>query len=73
LFSSAAIADAVRIELAEAKIPAGHKHAVALVATTRGEIKGVLSTKINDVWRVDAVFAANKDHIEGAVAVTASW
>lgn len=72
IFSPAAIAEAVARELAGA-VPPWHRHAVALVATTSGEVKGVLSTKVNDRWQVDAIFSAKRTAIAGAVAVTASW
>ena len=74
LFNDQALGAAVAHELAAAQIPADHRNAFALVATTSGGVKGVLTTRVNDIWEIDAVFAVAKGHpFEGGVQIKASW
>jgi hypothetical protein len=73
IFDSKSLHDAVATSLADAGIPEDHKNAFAVIATTAG-VKGVLTTKINDVWEVDTVFSVNSQkHVEGGVQVKATW
>lgn len=74
IFDSHSLESAVAKQLADAGVPDDHHNAFAIVATTSGTVKGVLSTKINDVWQVDSVFTVAKgQHVEGGVQVKATW
>lgn len=74
LFDPASLHAAVEQALADADIPAGHTHAFALVATTSGGVKAVLSTKLGDVWQLDTVVSLQHGApVEGGVQVKASW
>lgn len=71
-FEQQSIRDAVAAAIAKADIPAGHTSALAVVATTQG-VSGALAWKVGDHWQVDAVFSAHDQHVEGGIAVQASW
>ena len=74
IFDGTSLEAAVAHSLADARIPVDHTHAFALVATTGGGIKAVLSTRINDIWQVDTVVNVQKgQRVEGGVQVKASW
>ena len=71
-FDQESIRHAVQTALASAPIPAGHTSALAVVATREG-VSGVLAWKVGDHWQVDAIFSAHDQHVEGGIAVQASW
>lgn len=74
IFDSKSLADAVAKSLADANVPDAHQNAFALVATTSGGVKGVLTTKINNVWQIDSVFSVGHDkHFDGGVQIKATW
>lgn len=74
IFDSKSLNAAVTKQLADANIPEDHHNAFALIATTSGGVKGVLTTKINDVWQVDSVFAIDgQKKFEGGIQVKATW
>ena len=74
IFDTFSLERAVTAALQDANVPAGHTKAFALVATPDGGVKAVLSTKLGDVWEVDAVFNAGKSGaIDAGVAVKATW
>lgn len=73
VFGPSQIAAAVRTELAREDIPADKRNAFVLVVTTDGA-KAVLTTKVNDVWQIDSMVSVDRGgHVEGAVAVKATW
>lgn len=74
LFDPASLHAAVTAQLAAADVPADHRHAFVLVATTTGGVKGILTTKIDDVWSIDAAFGVHTGSpIEGGIQVKATW
>lgn len=75
LFDPASLHTAVAQALADAQIPAGDTHALALVATTDGGIKAVISTRVGESpWQIDLIASVQKGHpIEGGIQVKASW
>lgn len=71
---AATLHTAVLAALKDADIPAGHRHAFSLVATVGGGVKGVLTTKLNEVWVLDAVFAVESHQpIDAGVQLKATW
>lgn len=73
LFDAAALAAAVRHELAVTGVPTDHKNAFVLVATPLG-LKGVLTVQVNDVWTIDSMVSVDRHGaIDGAVSVKATW
>lgn len=73
IFDTASLNTAVKAALKEADVPDDHKNAFAVVATTNG-LKGVLSTRINDIWHVDTVIMIDRQrHVDGGVSVKATW
>jgi len=74
VFDGASLAAAVTDTLAAAKIPADHTHAFALMATMDGQVKAVLSTKIDATWQIDAVIDYQPSAgISGGVQIKATW
>jgi hypothetical protein len=77
MFDPASLHTAIAQQLADANVPADHRHAFVLVATTTGGVKGVkgvLTTKIDDVWSIDAAFGVHTGSpIEGGIQVKATW
>lgn len=74
IFDSDSLERAVGQALQDAKIPPGDTKAFSLVALSNGDVKAVLSVKVNDVWQVDGIFSAGRGGVSGGgVAVKASW
>jgi hypothetical protein len=74
MFDAGSLHAAVVQALADAAIPEGDTHALALVATTDGRVQAVISTRFGGAWQIDLVAAVQKGHpIEGGVQVKASW
>lgn len=74
IFDSHSLNEAIAQQLADANIPADHHNAFALIGTTSGGVKGVLTTRINDVWQVDSMFSvAHGKKFEGGIQVKATW
>ena len=74
IFDSKSLNDAVNKQIHDAGIPDDHHNAFAIIGTTSGGVKGVLTTKINNVWQVDSVFAVAKGQkFEGGVQIKATW
>lgn len=73
IFDSKSLHDAVAQSLKDAEIPDDHRNAFAVIATQAG-VKGVITTKINNVWQVDAVISVTgQKKVEGGVQIKASW
>jgi hypothetical protein len=74
MFDTASLSAAVAKQLAEANVPDDHRNAIVLSATTSGTVKLVFTTKVNNVWQIDAVFSADgQKHVEGGIQVKATW
>jgi hypothetical protein len=74
IFDNTSLSKAIATQLAASNVPADHRHAFVLVATTSGGVQGVLTTKVNNIWAVDATFSVAKGKaIEGGVQVKATW
>ena len=74
IFDSKSLNAAVTEQLAAANIDPTHTNAFALVATTGGGVRAVLSTKIGNIWQVDTVLrVAHGTKIEGGVQIRATW
>lgn len=74
LFDGASLAAAVTTTLAAAQIPADHTHAFAVIATTDGAVKAVLSMKLDATWQIDAVVDFEPGAgVAGGVQVKATW
>ncbi len=74
IFDEAALHGAVTKALADADIPADHKNAFVVVATTDGTIKGVYSSRVGKIWQIDTMFKIGKDTPkEAGVSVKATW
>jgi hypothetical protein len=74
VFDQASLDAKVHQALVEAKVPADADGAFVVVATTSGGVRGVLATKINNVWEVDSVLGWKKgEGVDGGFAVKATW
>ena len=74
VFDSKSLNDAIAKQITDAGIPADHKNAFAIIGTTAGGVKGVLTTKVGDHWQVDSMFAvAPGTKFEGGVQLKATW
>ena len=74
IFDSKSLNDAITKQLNDSAIPADHRNAFAIIATSDGTVKGVLSTKVNTHWEIDSIFSvAPGKPIEGGVQVKATW
>lgn len=74
IFDSKTLHDAIAQQIKDAGIPDDHKNAFAIVGTTAGGVKGVLTTKVGDHWQVDSMFAVGHDKtFEGGIQVKATW
>lgn len=77
IFDSASLSSVVKRTLADADIPAEHRHAFLLSATTQngGTVKGVFVTKgADDLWELDTyVSIARHASVEAGVQFKASW
>lgn len=73
IFDEKSIAKAVANEIELSEIPADHKGAFALVATTDG-VKAVVTHKINDMWKVQSIFDIDyQGHLDAGVILKGSW
>jgi len=66
----------VKDMLEEADMPADHRYAFVLVATTanEGTAKGVFVSKFNDVWSLDTYVSVGRTApLEAGVVLKASW
>jgi hypothetical protein len=73
-FDATSLQLAVTQALANADIPAGHANAFTLYATTDRGVKAVISRRVNDVWEIDGIFAAEPGTgIAAGVFVKATW
>lgn len=73
IFDSKSLHDAVAGALTDADIPADHHNAFAVIATQAG-VKGVITTKINNVWQIDAVInVSGQKKVEGGIELKATW
>lgn len=74
IFDNKSLNDALTKALTDSGIPDDHKNAFAIVATTSGGVKGVLTTKVNNVWQIDSVVSVNHDKkVDAGVQVKATW
>jgi len=74
IFDADALHAIVTRQLAAADVPAGHRNAFVLVATTGGGVTAVLTTKLNDVWSIEQAFSvAPGERLAGGVQVKATW
>lgn len=74
IFDNKSLNDALTKALTDSGVPDDHKNAFAIVASTGGGVKGVLTTKVNNVWQIDSVVAVSHDKkVEGGVQIKASW
>lgn len=74
VFDAASLHTAVVQALADAAIPAKDTHAFALVATSDGRVKAVVSMRVGDTWEIDSVVTIAKGHrVEGGIQVKTSW
>ncbi len=74
IFDNQSLSTAIATQIKDAGIPDDHHNAFALIGTTSGGVKGVLTTKVGDHWQVDSMFAVKPDKtFEGGVQVKATW
>ena len=74
VFDSKSLNEAITKQIKDAGIPDDHKNAFALIGTTAGGVKGVLTTKIGGHWQVDSMFAVTPSKkFEGGVQLKATW
>ncbi len=74
IFDNKSLNDALTKALTDSGVPDNHKNAFAIVATTSGGVKGVLTTKVNNVWQIDSVMVVSHEKkVEGGVQVKATW
>jgi len=74
IFDSKSLNDAMTKQLADAAIPANHRNAFAIVATSDGTVKGVLTTKVNEHWEIDSIFSITPGKpVEAGLQVKATW
>lgn len=74
IFDSKGLNAAVSQQIKDAGIPDDHKNAFAIIGTTDGGVKGVLTTKVGEHWQIDQVFSVAKDKkFEGGVQIKATW
>jgi hypothetical protein len=74
VFDDAALRQAVTQALHDADVPADHRNAFLVVATSDGTIKGVYSSRLDHRWQVETYFKIGKDTAaEAGVSVKATW
>lgn len=72
-FDTASITKAVAEVVAQSDIPKDHTHVFALVATMSG-VKGVVSIKVNDIWKIDSIVTVDyTGKFDGGLALKGSW
>lgn len=74
IFDSKSLHDAITQQIKDAGIPDDHHNAFALIGTTSGGVRGVLTTKVGNHWQVDSMFAVSPDKkFDGGVQLKATW